>query len=79
MTPRRDPNPSLPRYEKGQLVRVRPLLRNPRLGQSGIVVEVKPDKRGERVLDKYIVQFADNDQEEFWGIQLEAELSVHHD
>jgi hypothetical protein len=41
-------------------------------------MQVKPDKHGERVLGKYIVQFADNDQEEFWGIQLEAELSVRH-
>lgn len=40
-----------------------------------MVLEVKLDKRGERVLDKYIVQFADNDQEELWGIQLEEEFS----
>jgi hypothetical protein len=77
MTTKLDRIALLPRYEKGQLVRIRSLLRNRRAGQSGFVIQVKPDKRGERVLDKYIVQFADNDQEEFWGIQLEAELSVH--
>jgi hypothetical protein len=75
MSAKLDRIPSLPSYEKGQLVRVRPLLCNPKKGQAGVVMQVRPDARGTRVLDKYVVQFTDNDEEEFWGIQLEAELS----
>jgi hypothetical protein len=69
-------SPSLP-CEKGQVVRVRDVIWSRWAGQSGVIVEVKPDKRGKRILDKYVVQFADNDQEEFWGIQLEIEISNH--
>jgi hypothetical protein len=68
---------TLPCYEKGQLVRVRPLLLVPRMGRLGVVTQAKPDRRGEQVLDKYVVEFDDGKQEEFWGIQLEAELSDH--
>jgi hypothetical protein len=60
--------------EKGQIVRVRDVIWSRWAGQIGIVVQVKPNERGKRVLDKYVVRFADNDQEEFWGIQLEMDF-----
>jgi len=44
--------------------------------ETGIIVHVRLDKNGERALDKYVVQFADKDQDEFWSIQLEVEPSV---
>ena len=68
--------PLLPRYEKGQAVRVRPLVCNRHMRETGIIVHVRLDKNGERALDKYVVQFADKDQDEFWSIQLEVEPSV---
>lgn len=77
MVPKPAQSPSLQRYEQGQIVRIRPLICNRHMGESGVVVQVRPDKSGERALDKYVVQFADNDQDEFWGIQLEVEPSVH--
>lgn len=67
------PIPLLPQFEKGGLVRVRPVVSNRHRGEVGVVMHAKLDQHGVRVLDKYIVQFADNDQEEFWGIQLESE------
>ena len=68
--------PLLPRYEKGQAVRVRPLVCNRHMRETGIVVHVRLDKNGERALGKYVVQFADKGQDEFWSIQLEVEASV---
>ncbi len=59
------------RYTKGQEVRVRPLNCNRRHGESGIIVHVELNVPGERALDRYIVQFDDRDQEEFWSIQLD--------
>jgi hypothetical protein len=67
----------LPRYEKGQAVRVRFLSCNRHMGESGVVVHVRLDKSGERALDKYVVLFADKDQDEFWSIQLEMPPSGH--
>jgi hypothetical protein len=61
--------------EKGQIVRVRDVIWSPWAGQTGIIVELRPNERGKHVLDKYVVRFADNDQEEFWGIQLEMDFS----
>lgn len=63
--------------EKGQTVRVRDVIWSRWAGQCGIIVKVKPDNRGKRILGKYVVQFPDNDQEEFWGIQLEMDFSDH--
>jgi hypothetical protein len=76
MTSRETWTPLLPRYQKGQAVRVRPLVCNRHMQETGIVVHVRLDKHGERALDKYVVQFADKDQDEFWSIQLEVETSV---
>jgi len=59
---------------KGQSVRVRDVIWSRWAGQTGIIVDVKLNQRGKRVLDKYVVRFADNDQEEFWGIQLEMDF-----
>ena len=67
----------MPRYERGQVVRVSPLIRNRHVGQFGTVIEVKPDKRGKRMLDKYVLKFPDNDQEEFWEIQLEMKSTMY--
>ena len=64
--------------EKGQMVRIRDVIWSRWAGQTGIIVEVKPNQRGKRVLDKYVIRFADNDQEEFWGIQLETDLPDQH-
>jgi hypothetical protein len=61
--------PMLP--TNGQLVRVRPVNCNRRHGESGVIVHVKLSVLGERALDRYIVQFDDRDQEEFWSIQLD--------
>jgi hypothetical protein len=44
--------------------------------ETGIVVHVRLDKNGERALGKYVVQFANKGQDEFWSIQLEVEASV---
>lgn len=60
--------------EKGQTVRVRDVIWSRWAGKIGIIVEIRPNQRGKRVLDKYVVRFADNDQEEFWGIQLEMDF-----
>ena len=60
--------------EKGQIVRVRHVIWSQWAGQTGTIVEVKANQRGKRVLDKYVVRFADNHQEEFWGIQLEMDF-----
>jgi hypothetical protein len=38
----------------------------------GTAIRMNLNESGERVFDKYVVQFADNDQEEYWGIQLEG-------
>lgn len=79
MTSKQARIPLRPRYEKGQAVRVRPLVCNRHMRETGIVVDVRLDKNGERALDKYVVQFADKDQDEFWSIQLEVELSVDNE
>ncbi len=71
MTARFVPIPTPPRYTKGQGVRVRPLNCNRRHGESGIIVHVELNLLGEQALDRYIVQFDDRDQEEFWSIQLD--------
>jgi hypothetical protein len=63
---------SLPRYERGQLVRVRSAFSNRHSAQYGVVVETILSNDGNRTLDKYVIQFADKDQDEFWGIQLES-------
>lgn len=67
------PISQLTQFEKGERVRVRPLVCNRHRGETGVVLKVRLDQRGVRVLDKYIVRFDDNDQEEFWGIQLETD------
>lgn len=63
----------LPRYEEGQVVRVRRLFVNRHYGEQGLVIRAKLNQHGERVLDKYIIQFSNDEREEFWGIQLEIE------
>jgi len=79
MNPGSFQTPYTPQCEKGQTVRVRNVIRSRWAGQIGVIVEVKPDQRGKRVLDKYVVQFASNDQEEFWGIQLETDFRNHRE
>lgn len=64
------------RYEQGQVVRVSAIVRNRHVGQFGTIVQVKPDRAGAHILDKYVLRFADNDQEEFWDMQLETESSA---
>jgi hypothetical protein len=71
MTGSSDPTASLTRFEKGQIVRVRPLRCNSRPGESGVVLQVKLDAQGLNALDKYVVSFEDKDQQEFWRIQLD--------
>ena len=66
--------PVLPTYMKGQLVRIRPLRCNRRPGEAGVVVHVKVNGQGHTALDKYIVEFEDRNQEEFWRIQLDTAL-----
>ena len=61
----------MPRYVKGELVRIRDVIATRYAGQSGRIMAVHPSKRGEVTLDKYIVVFAGGEQEEFWDIQLE--------
>jgi hypothetical protein len=66
--------PMMARYTEGQLVRIRPLRCNRRLGESGVVIHVKLNGQGHTALDKYIVEFEDRDQEEYWSIQLDTAL-----
>ena len=61
----------MPRYEKGELVRIRDVISSRYAGRFGRVVAVLPNKRNEETLDKYVVVFPDGDQQEFWGIRLE--------
>ncbi len=76
MAPKEAQIPLLPRFDKGQAVRVQ-FLSSRHNGESGVVVHVRLDKCGERALDKYVVLFPDNDQDEFWSIQLGMAPSVH--
>jgi hypothetical protein len=63
--------PESPRYQNGQFVRIRGVIGNRHVGHVGRVVELKRNKRGLRTLDKYIVSFSTDEQQEFWDIQLE--------
>jgi len=61
----------MPRYEKGQLVKIRDVISNRQTGHTGRVTEVTRDPRGAQTSDKYTISFPNGESQEFWNIQLE--------
>jgi hypothetical protein len=68
------------RFLNGETVMIRDVIATRRKGQLGRIIETRPSKWDSESLDKYVVLFADGDQEEFWDIQLDRhsrEIAAH--
>ena len=69
----------MPRFEIGQLVRIRDVIWNKHCGRRGVVRAGTANKQGRTSLDKYVVEFSDGSRSEFWSIQLSPDDVQYRD
>jgi hypothetical protein len=60
----------MPRFNKGDRVRIRPNEPTPFAGLGALVQEVQPDARNVATLDRYIVAFDWGERQAFYDAQL---------
>ena len=65
-----DPLYRIPRFKKGDRVRIRPAEPTPFAGLPAVVQEVEPDARNVTPLDRYVVVFAWGERQAFYDAQL---------
>jgi hypothetical protein len=60
----------MPRFHLGQKVLIAAAIDTKYRGRKATVISVQPNTHIAPGADKYIAQFGDGNQAEFWGIQL---------
>jgi hypothetical protein len=62
----------MPRFQIQQAVQIRDVIGTNYQGCVGRIVEIQANKMGRTTLDKYVVEFSDEERQTFWDIQLRA-------
>jgi hypothetical protein len=62
----------MPRYDRGDRVRISPALSSPFAGAEGVIDEVTPHPKKLAQLDSYVVLFGWGERQKFWDAELET-------